>query len=172
MNNPLHGQQDPSLDPDALPKAQNDQPLPSPGMKTSSTVPDGMPQPETQGQALSDQNFSAHESAHKVDQSTNQQATIPAESLGVTENWLSKEIVEELRTRWNSIQFQFVDSPCSAVEQGDALIADVIEQITQSFSTIQNSLNQLWLNRDDISTEELRYTLQQYRSVLNRLLNL
>jgi hypothetical protein len=172
MNNPLHGQQDPSLDPDTLPKAQNDQPLPSPGMKTSSNATGGMTQPLTQGQALSDQNFSAHESAQKMDQSTNQQATISTESLGVTENWLSKENVEELRTRWNSIQFQFVDSPCSAVEQGDALIADVIEQVTQSFSTIQNSLKQLWLNRDDISTEELRYTLQQYRSVLNRLLNL
>lgn len=92
------------------------------------------------------------------------------ETSGNAEPLLKKGMVDDLRNRWNVIQLQFVDSPCSAIEQGDTLIAEVIEEISQSLSNIQNSLDQQWLNHDEITTEELRIVLQNYRSILNRLL--
>lgn len=90
----------------------------------------------------------------------------------ITHLWLAREDVEELRSHWDAIQVQFVDSPCSAVEQGDALVAETVERIKQAISGQQNNLNQQWLNHDDITTEELRITLQNYRTFLNHLLNL
>lgn len=103
---------------------------------------------------------------------SNQPETSSIEFTAIPETWLTKVEADEMRTRWNAIQFQFVDSPCSAVEQGDTLVAEVIERITQTLSDLQNSLNKQWINHDDVSTEELRHTLQNYRSVLDRLLSL
>ncbi len=93
-----------------------------------------------------------------------------AENL--VETWLAKNVTDEMRSRWNSIQVQFVDSPCTAVEQGDALVAEVMERFDQILTEKQNALNQQWLNHDDITTEELRITLQNYRSFLDHLLKL
>lgn len=90
----------------------------------------------------------------------------------IPNQWLSDEEVEEYRSRWNDIQVQFVDSPCSAVEQGDTLVAETLERVKQAMSDHQNSLNQQWLNHDDISTEELRLTLQNYRAFLDHILKI
>jgi hypothetical protein len=43
---------------------------------------------------------------------------------------LTDEESEHFRTRWNEIQGKFVDEPRSAVQQADALVSEVIEQIT------------------------------------------
>lgn len=96
----------------------------------------------------------------------------PPSTGNITHLWLAREEVEELRSHWDAIQVQFVDSPCSAVEQGDALVAETVDRIKQAISDQQNNLNQQWLNHDDITTEELRITLQNYRTYLNHLLNL
>lgn len=103
---------------------------------------------------------------------TSQPDVSSKENPAIAESFLDKQEVDELRTRWNAIQFEFVDSPCSAVEQGDTLVADVIEHINRKLASIQNTLNQQWLNHDEISTEELRHTLQNYRIVLDKLLSL
>ena len=74
-----------------------------------------------------------------------------------------------LRTRWNEIQGQFVDEPRSAVQQADALVSEVIEQISQVFAKEHSSLESQWKQGDDVSTEDLRKALQHYRSFFNRL---
>ncbi len=110
---------------------------------------------------------------NQLNNSTMRQPDISSdETMRIPESWFSKEQVDDLRTRWKDIQFQFVESPCSAVEQGDTLVAEVIEQLAQALSSTQNSLNQRWLSHDDVTTEELRQTLQSYREVLDRLLAL
>ena len=73
------------------------------------------------------------------------------------------------RTRWNEIQGQFVDEPRSAVQQADALVSEVIEQISQVFAKEHSSLESQWKQGDDVSTEDLRKALQHYRSFFNRL---
>lgn len=74
-----------------------------------------------------------------------------------------------LRTRWNEIQGQFVDEPRSAVQQADSLVSEVIEQIIRIFAKEHSALESQWKRGNDVSTEDLRKALQQYRSFFNRL---
>ena len=57
----------------------------------------------------------------------------------------------------------------AAVQQADALVSEVIEQITQTFTNEHSSLKNQWNQGNDISTEDLRKALQRYRSFFNRL---
>ena len=82
---------------------------------------------------------------------------------------LSREESEHFRTRWNEIQGKFVDEPRASVEQADALVSEVIEQITQMFANEHSSLEGQWKQGNDVSTEDLRKALQHYRSFFNRL---
>jgi len=82
---------------------------------------------------------------------------------------LNHEVSEQYRTRWNEIQGKFVDEPRVAVQQADALVSDVIDQITQMFANEHGSLETQWNQGDDVSTEDLRMALQHYRSFFNRL---
>jgi len=82
---------------------------------------------------------------------------------------LNREESEHFRTRWNEIQGKFVDEPRAAVQQADALVSEVIEQITQTFTNEHSSLENQWNQGNDISTEDLRKALQRYRSFFNRL---
>jgi hypothetical protein len=82
---------------------------------------------------------------------------------------LNREESEHFRTRWDEIQGKFVDEPRAAVEQADALVSEVIEQITQMFTNEHSSLEGQWNQGNDVSTEDLRKALQRYRSFFNRL---
>jgi len=89
-----------------------------------------------------------------------------AESSGAL---LNREESERFRTRWNEIQGKFVDEPRAAVLQADALVSEVIEQITQMFTKEHSLLEGQWNQGNDVSTEDLRKALQRYRSFFNRL---
>jgi len=78
---------------------------------------------------------------------------------------------ESLRTRWSEIQGRFVDEPRTAVQQADALVADVIEKIIQTFTSERNTLENQWKQGNEVTTEDLRQTLQHYRSFFNRLVD-
>jgi hypothetical protein len=82
---------------------------------------------------------------------------------------LNHEESEHFRTLWNEIQGKFVDEPRSAVQQADALVSEVIKKITQMFANEHSSLEGQWKEGNDVSTEDLRKALQQYRSFFNRL---
>ncbi len=82
---------------------------------------------------------------------------------------LSHEESEHFRTHWNEIQGKFVDEPRSAVQQADALVSEVIMQITQMFAKEHSTLESQWNQGGDVSTEDLRMALQRYRSFFNRL---
>jgi len=85
---------------------------------------------------------------------------------------LKGEEIDELQSRWNSIQIEFVDEPRTSVEQADALVAEVMSRITQMFSEKRAILDEQWANQENVSTEDLRIALQSYRSFFNRLLAL
>jgi hypothetical protein len=92
-----------------------------------------------------------------------------ATNTGSPASLLDREESERLRSRWNEIQGQFVDEPRSAVQQADALVAEVVEKITQMFASEHSSLESQWNQGINISTEDLRKALQHYRSFFNRL---
>ncbi len=76
------------------------------------------------------------------------------------------------RTRWEAIQTGFVDEPRAAVEQADALVAQLMKRLAEVFSNERSSLEQQWDRGDQISTEDLRVALKRYRSFFERLLSL
>ena len=75
------------------------------------------------------------------------------------------------RNRWTEIQTAFVDEPRRAVEQGDALVADVIKRLANSFADERSKLEGQWGRGDNVSTEDLRVALQRYRAFFDRLLS-
>jgi hypothetical protein len=77
---------------------------------------------------------------------------------------------EDFRTRWEEIQVRFVDEPRGAVEDADALVATVMQRLAESFAQERDRLEAQWGRGEDISTEDLRVTLQRYRSFFQRLL--
>lgn len=94
----------------------------------------------------------------------------------VLESWsepfLGDEEIDELQSRWNSLQVEFVDGPRDAVEQANALVAEAMDKVTSRLSENRAVLDEQWINHEDVSTEDLRIALQRYRSFFNRLLTL
>lgn len=79
---------------------------------------------------------------------------------------------EKFRTHWLEIQSRFVDDPTVAVKEADDLVADVIKNITRTFSDKRLGLENQWKRGDKVSTEDLRVAMKRYRSFFNRLLTL
>ncbi len=77
----------------------------------------------------------------------------------------------DFRARWTDIQTGFVDEPRRSVEQADALVAEVIKHLANSFAEERSRLEGQWGRGDDVSTEDLRVALQRYRAFFDRLLN-
>jgi hypothetical protein len=76
------------------------------------------------------------------------------------------------RSRWSTIQTGFVDEPRRTVEDADKLVASVMQRLAEGFANERSGLEQQWDKGDNVSTEDLRVTLQRYRSFFDRLLKL
>jgi hypothetical protein len=72
--------------------------------------------------------------------------------------------------QWSSIQTKFIDEPKECVQEADALVAGVIQQLATKFAEQRTSLEQQWGSGGEASTEDLRQALQHYRSFFQRLL--
>jgi hypothetical protein len=111
--------------------------------------------------------------ARKMDAAANDvEAAVAAPAQTRTLPMFATEETSGLRTRWEAIQTGFVDEPRKAVEEADALVAQVIKRLTEVFADERTSLEQQWDRGDQISTEDLRIALQKYRSFFDRLLSL
>ncbi|WP_437724192.1 hypothetical protein [Sorangium sp. So ce861] len=86
---------------------------------------------------------------------------------------LTPDEARELSERWSAIQAGFIEAPRLSVEQADALLAEVIQRVAQSFREERGELQRLLdgaPGQPEASTEELRLALRRYRSLLGRLL--
>ena len=81
------------------------------------------------------------------------------------------EDAERYRSRWSEIQAAFVDEPRKAVEEADALVAELMQRLAETFADERSKLEQQWDREGDVSTEDLRVGLQRYRSFFDRLLS-
>jgi hypothetical protein len=82
------------------------------------------------------------------------------------------EAARKFRSRWQVIQGKFVDDPRDSVKQADDLVADIIKNVTMSFSDRRMSLEKQWNSGQNVSTEDMRQALKRYRSFFERLLTL
>jgi hypothetical protein len=83
---------------------------------------------------------------------------------------LADEELDGFRGRWDAVQVGFVDEPRGSVQQADALVAELMQRLTQTFSDERTSLESQWEQGADVSTEDLRVAMQRYRSFFDRLL--
>jgi hypothetical protein len=77
---------------------------------------------------------------------------------------------QELRQRWHGLQSKFVDDPRDTVSEADSLVAELLRDLAESFDGARSKLEGQWSSGEDVSTEDLRLTLQRYRSFFERLL--
>src|SRR5512145_43161 len=66
----------------------------------------------------------------------------------------------QLRARWDEIQAGFVDEPRGAVEKADGLVAEAISKLAEGFARTRSELDRQWKQGDEVSTEDLRLSLQ------------
>jgi hypothetical protein len=81
------------------------------------------------------------------------------------------EDADRFREQWQEIQGRFVDDPRRAVEEGDSLVATLMQQLAETFADERANLEKQWDGEGDASTEDLRIALQRYRSFFDRLLS-
>jgi hypothetical protein len=81
------------------------------------------------------------------------------------------EDADRFRAQWQEIQGRFVDDPRSAVEEGDSLVATLMQRLAETFADERANLEKQWDGEGDVSTEDLRVALQRYRSFFDRLLS-
>jgi hypothetical protein len=84
----------------------------------------------------------------------------------------SRESIERYKSRWDSIQTEFVDEPRKSVHEADKLVEEMVKQTMEAFAAERHKLESQWDRRDDLATEDLRLALQRYRSFFNRLLGM
>lgn len=78
---------------------------------------------------------------------------------------------EELQSRWEAIQAEFVDEPRHSVEEADRLVTETTKRLADSFAEVRRHLEDEWKRGDDVSTEDLRLALRHYRSFFGRLVS-
>lgn len=78
--------------------------------------------------------------------------------------------LQNILGQWKEIQAEFVDEPRQAVQDADALVAELMQRLAQMFATERQQLESRWAGGDDVSTEDLRHGLRRYRSFFERLL--
>jgi enoyl-CoA hydratase/carnithine racemase len=76
------------------------------------------------------------------------------------------------RARWSGIQTGFVDEPRKAVEEADALVAELMKRLADAFSSERERLESQWEKNEQVSTEDLRLAMRRYRSFFERLLSI
>src|SRR3954470_21341598 len=104
-------------------------------------------------------------------------AASPADSRSSSENGSATDDAAPLladsdsfQSRWEEIQVRFVDEPRGAVEDADALVATVMQRLAEGFAQERERLEAQWGRGEDISTPDLRGSLQRHRSFSQRLL--
>jgi hypothetical protein len=76
-----------------------------------------------------------------------------------------------LRSQWQQIQESFVDDPRAAAQKADALVASVIQRLSEVFARERGRLEGEWSRGGEVTTEDLRVALQRYRAFFDRLLS-
>jgi len=78
--------------------------------------------------------------------------------------------LQGLTARWKDIQAEFVEEPREAVQQADALVAELMQRLAAMFAAERAALENRWAGGNEVSTEDLRQGLRLYHSFFQRLL--
>jgi hypothetical protein len=93
-----------------------------------------------------------------------------AAGTGQPARLLDEGELQSITMRWKDIQAEFVDEPKTAVQEADALVAELMQRLAAMFATERAELEDRWAGGNEVSTEELRQGLRLYHSFFERLL--
>jgi len=80
--------------------------------------------------------------------------------------------ITRLRNQWTEIQSGFVDEPKSAVKRADALVGEVLKNLSDTFTRERGKLESQWDRDGDVTTEDFRVAFRRYRAFFDRLLSI
>ena len=63
---------------------------------------------------------------------------------------LADEELDGFRGRWDAVQVGFVDEPRGSVQEADALVAELMQRLAQTFSDERTSLESQWEQGADV----------------------
>jgi len=92
----------------------------------------------------------------------------PGSELGTPH--LPEQTSSQMNDRWQRIQAQFVDDPRKSVGEAHELVGELVQRIVDGFANERSGLEKQWSEGDNVSTEDLRVCLQNYRQFFSRLL--
>jgi hypothetical protein len=78
--------------------------------------------------------------------------------------------LQSMTMRWKDIQAEFVDEPTTAIQEADALVAELMQRLASMFAAERADLEKHLSGDNEVSTEDLRQGLRHYRSFFERLL--
>ena len=119
--------------------------------------------------AASDPAASADESRAERAEERREASNAGDEAL---EPLFASEVCNDFRARWNDVQASFVDDPKAAVKHGDELVAQVMKNLAETFSSERAKLESQFEKTDQATTENMRLAFRRYRSFFERLLSL
>jgi hypothetical protein len=93
-----------------------------------------------------------------------------ATSPGPRASLLEDGELQSITMRWKDIQAEFVDEPQQAVQEADALVAELMQRLAAMFANERAGLEERLAGDQEVSTEDLRQGLRRYRSFFERLL--
>jgi len=93
-----------------------------------------------------------------------------AAGSGARASLLDDSELQNITMRWKDIQADFVDEPAEAVQEADALVAELMQRLAAMFATQRTELETRLAGDNEVSTEDLRQGLRRYRSFFERLL--
>ena len=112
----------------------------------------------------------ADEATPSAEPALTEPAGAQGESSAEGEALFADDDLAELRARWAGVQAAFVDDPKDCVQKADALVSDLVEQLTTVFAQARSRLEEQWSRGEHASTEDLRIALMHYREFFERLL--
>jgi hypothetical protein len=80
---------------------------------------------------------------------------------------LEDQDVSRYREQWRELQAGFVDEPRGSVREADTLVAQMMDALTSQLAERKKALRD---HSDATDTEQLRVTLQRYRSLFDQML--
>jgi hypothetical protein len=93
-----------------------------------------------------------------------------AAGRGPRASLLDDDELQSITMRWKDIQAEFVDEPEQAVQEADALVAELMQRLAAMFANERAGLEKRLAGDQQVSTEDLRQGLRRYRSFFERLL--
>ena len=78
--------------------------------------------------------------------------------------------LQSMTMRWKDIQAEFVDEPTTAIQEADALVAELMQRLASMLAAQRADLEGRLSGDSEVSTEDLRQGLRHYRSFFERLL--